>query len=69
MLRLTYCRVNITIEASLAVAVGFNLFLILAAVLYTITLKVDPEDFRWMQSTPKDAKGGAGAKVRFLYNV
>ncbi len=57
------CRVDITLEASLAVAVGFNLFLILATVIYTVTLKVDPEDFKWLQPKPKDAKGGAEVRL------
>lgn len=34
------CRVHITIEASLAIATGFNLFCVTVAVIYIITLKV-----------------------------
>ena len=57
------CRVHITIEASLAIATGFNLFCVTIAVIYIITLKVDPEDFRWLQPKPKDSKDGGDAKV------
>ena len=49
---------EIALEAALAVAVGFNLFLILAALIYTVTLKVDPEDFRWLQPKLREAGDG-----------
>jgi hypothetical protein len=58
------CRVHITIEASLAIATGFNLFCVVVAVVYIITLKVDPEDFRWLQPKPKEPRDGAEGKVR-----
>lgn len=57
------CRVDITIEASLAIATGFNLFCVIVAVIYIITLKVDPEDFRWLQPKPKDQRDGGETKV------
>lgn len=62
--QISCCRVDITIEASLAIAVGFNLLCILVVAVYIITLKVDPEDFRWLQPKPKDAKDGIDAKVK-----
>jgi len=58
LIALLYYRVNITIEASLAVAVGFNLFLIVVAIVYTITLKVDPKDFDWLQFKSRSRSKG-----------
>ncbi len=43
-------------------AVGCNLFLVAVAVVYTVTLKVDPKDFEWLQFKPKGVKG-TDAKV------
>lgn len=54
---------NVTVEAALAIATGFNMFCIIVAAVYIITLKVDPDDFKWLQPKPKDTKDGADTKV------
>ena len=41
------------LEATLAVCVGFNLALALLIVIYIVSLRVNPNDFRWLQPKSK----------------
>ena len=41
------------LEATLAVCVGFNLALALLIIAYIVSLRVNPDDFRWLQPKAK----------------
>jgi hypothetical protein len=43
----------VPLEATLAVCVGFNLALALLIVIYIVSLRVNPNDFRWLQPKAK----------------
>lgn len=45
-------RMKLPLEAALAACMGFNLALALAIVIYIGSLRVDPNNFKWLQ--PKD---------------
>jgi len=44
---------KIPLEAALGVCVGFNIALALAIIIYIISLRVDPNNFQWLQSKAK----------------
>jgi len=46
-------RLHVPLEATLAVCVGFNLALALLIVAYIVSLRVNPDDFRWLQPKAK----------------
>jgi len=43
----------VPLEATLAVCVGFNMALALLIVAYIVSLRVNPDDFRWLQPKAK----------------
>ena len=52
-LRASAGRLKVPLEATLAVCVGFNLVLAILIVIYIVSLRVNPDDFRWLQPKAK----------------